>query len=528
MIALTLSGDPNEFKRAFSGATLNDMFNFLTTAVLLPIEIFTGFLFIVSNAITNVMPFDNIDAIAQANFMAAILNPVCDLFIKLDADAVNAASNGEEITQVAKRCCDESSNLFNSTTTANFINGTNNFNNQNNQTVCLQECNYWCMPMLRAFGDGGTGLFWIIFSIIVLISCLFGIVKVLSLLIVGPIAKGVNIAINASFPGYMKWFTQVVLFIIALLLTIIVQSSNIITATLVPLCGIGIVTLQRVFVMTLGSNIGTTVTGILTAFTGPPASLRKSMQLAFVYTLFNSLGVLFWLPLPFLRFPKILARGLGNIVFKYRWFLFVYVSHVYFILPLIVFGLALIPYWIGLAIFGIPFIVLIISVVVIKTLQSKLPRVLPSKLKDLSWLPIYLRSLEPYDKKMKSLRCCRKSSDEEQERKRSLKEMEEEDDEFGGETSVGIVPDLIRRMSAINSLALEARRLSTARRNTLSNISSSEDEHDCKEAKDYRRRKSAAMERRASRISAGIEKSTANKASNLSIRENEEIFMTRF
>ena len=54
----------------------------------------------------------------------------------------------------------------------------------------------------------------------------------------------------------MKWFTQVILFIIALLLTIIVQSSNIITATLVPLCGIGIVSLQRVFVMTLGSNIG--------------------------------------------------------------------------------------------------------------------------------------------------------------------------------------------------------------------------------------------------------------------------------
>ena len=64
----------------------------------------------------------------------------------------------------------------------------------------------------------------------------------------------------------MKWFTQVVLFIIALLLTIIVQSSNIITATLVPLCGIGIVTLQRVFVMTLGSNIGRILRLIYTPF----------------------------------------------------------------------------------------------------------------------------------------------------------------------------------------------------------------------------------------------------------------------
>ena len=87
--------------------------------------------------------------------------------------------------------------------------------------------------MIEAIGDGGTGLFWIIFSIIVLIACLFGIVKVLSLLIVGPIAKGVRIAVNASFPKPFRWLTEILLFIIAFLLTIVVQSSNIITATLV-------------------------------------------------------------------------------------------------------------------------------------------------------------------------------------------------------------------------------------------------------------------------------------------------------
>ncbi len=52
-IALTMAGDPNEFKRAFSGATLNDGFNLLTTAVLLPIEIIFGFLDVISLAVTN-------------------------------------------------------------------------------------------------------------------------------------------------------------------------------------------------------------------------------------------------------------------------------------------------------------------------------------------------------------------------------------------------------------------------------------------------------------------------------------------
>lgn len=234
------------------------MFNLLTTSILLPVEILSHFLYVVSTSLANLMPFDNVDQIAKANFMAFILNPVCDLFIVLDSDAVNALASGSDITQVALRCCqtsiikeytNSSYNYTNSTTMSSLLTTTstsgtvsmmlshNNLTNSSfdyvNMTVCEKKCTYWCMPMIEGIGDGGTGLFWIIFSIIVLISCLFGIVKVLSLLIVGPIAKGVRIAVNASFPKPFGWLTEIVLFIIAFLLTIIVQSSNIITATLV-------------------------------------------------------------------------------------------------------------------------------------------------------------------------------------------------------------------------------------------------------------------------------------------------------
>lgn len=54
-IALTMAGDPNEFKRAFSAATLNDGFNLLTTAILLPIEIIFGMLNTMSLALTNAL-----------------------------------------------------------------------------------------------------------------------------------------------------------------------------------------------------------------------------------------------------------------------------------------------------------------------------------------------------------------------------------------------------------------------------------------------------------------------------------------
>lgn len=204
-------------------------------------------------------------------------------FIQLDSDAVNRLAAGDTtITKTALRCCSFApddilqasieawSNYSSVRTRPDVLNLTGVIVNDIsfdscvlvNGTVecptpiCLSECTYWCMPMLRAFGDAGTGLFWVILSIVVLIASLFSIVKVVSMIIVGPIAKGLTRALNASFPGKFRWFTQVVLFVIAILLTLIVQSSDIMTATLVPLCGVGMISLQRVYVMTFGANIG--------------------------------------------------------------------------------------------------------------------------------------------------------------------------------------------------------------------------------------------------------------------------------
>jgi sodium-dependent phosphate cotransporter len=337
----------------------------------------------------------------------------------------------------------------------------------------------------------------IIAAIITLNLALFGIVKVLSLIIVGPIARSISVLLNSSISGKIKWLTQLIHFFVAFGLTLIVQSSNIITATLVPLCGIGIISLQRVYVMTLGSNIGTTITGILTAFTQPSSTLIRSLQLAFVYTLFNSFGVLLWLPLPFMRFPKRIARKLGNTVFEYRWFLYVYVGTVYFVIPLIIFGISLIPYWIGLAIVGIPFIILILGLIVIKILRSKFPKVLPERFKNFDWLPLWMRSLKPYDKKMQKIKCLNKKDKGKGKKKTSSDNLtdlnnkeattnkEEEEDEV---KSIDVIPNVIRKMSVMNGLVHEARRYSVQSQERAN--SSSEDEHDTEPIKEYRRRKS--------------------------------------
>ena len=47
LVSLAHSMDPREFRRAFSGATVHDVFNWLTVLILLPVEHFTGqFLFV--------------------------------------------------------------------------------------------------------------------------------------------------------------------------------------------------------------------------------------------------------------------------------------------------------------------------------------------------------------------------------------------------------------------------------------------------------------------------------------------------
>lgn len=98
--------------------------------------------------------------------MAVILNPVVNLFILLDSDAVNALASGADVTQVALRCCEQKNitryfNSSNLTTPYNILNATysyttfsynsSSFFNSTNyvyEKICVKQCDYWCIPML--------------------------------------------------------------------------------------------------------------------------------------------------------------------------------------------------------------------------------------------------------------------------------------------------------------------------------------------------------------------------------------------
>ena len=117
---------------------------------------------------------------------------------------------------------------------------------------------------------------------------------------------------------------------VGLIVTAIIQSSSITTSILVPLAASGVVTLYQVFPITVGANIGTTVTALLASLGGGPAGLH----IALVHLLFNSSGAALFVPVPALRrVPIRLAQRVAGLTMRSRWYAIVYVAVLFFIVP---------------------------------------------------------------------------------------------------------------------------------------------------------------------------------------------------
>lgn len=123
------------------------------------------------------------------------------------------------------------------------------------------------------------------------------------------------------------------------LITLIVQSSSTTTSLLVPIAGAGVITLRHVFPFTLGANIGTTVTALLAATAVVSGNKLLALEIAFVHFLFNLLGVLLFVSVPWLyELPIRTAEWLGELTERNRGYAFGYIFGVFFVLPGTVFS----------------------------------------------------------------------------------------------------------------------------------------------------------------------------------------------
>lgn len=113
-------------------------------------------------------------------------------------------------------------------------------------------------------------------------------------------------------------------------MTSAVQSSSITTSLMVPLVATSKLSLQKSFPFIIGANMGTTVTALIAALFKSEAAI----SIALVHFLFNSIGLLIFLPYrPLRRLPGWLAGKFGKLTQHNRMIGFLYIVLMFFLIP---------------------------------------------------------------------------------------------------------------------------------------------------------------------------------------------------
>ncbi len=121
--------------------------------------------------------------------------------------------------------------------------------------------------------------------------------------------------------------------VVGIVVTVAVQSSSITTAMLVPMAAAGILTLRNVYPITLGANVGTTITALLASL----AVLRpEGLTIALVHTLFNLLAIAIIYPVPVIRdLPLRAAIWTANVATERRSLVLGYVVGLFIVVPVL-------------------------------------------------------------------------------------------------------------------------------------------------------------------------------------------------
>lgn len=251
----------DEFQRAFAVATCHDFFNFLTVAVLLPLELATGLGRRVATALSGL-----VSGMGGVDY---------------DSPLKGAISAG-----VAPL--------------------------------------HW---LAEAFVESGPsrGAFIAIGSALVIIAALVMLVRVMRAAMQSRIESNVSLFLGRH---------AVLAILFGAIATVMVQSSSITTSLLVPLAGAGLITLNQAFPVTLGANVGTTVTALLASMAVSGANAQAGIIIALVHLLFNVTGIVMIYPIPAVReIPLGLARWFAGVARRSRGWAVVYIVVLFYGLP---------------------------------------------------------------------------------------------------------------------------------------------------------------------------------------------------
>jgi len=184
----------------------------------------------------------------------------------------------------------------------------------------------WIEDAWSSLGAGGNalGVFLVVTGLVIILGALVLITRNMRRLIAARVETVLNNVLGRG--------GGLVAMAVGLLVTIAVQSSSITTSIMIPLAAAGVVTLQNIYPVTLGANVGTTITALLAALA---SSRPEALTVAIVHTLFNVAGILILYPPPGIReLPMRLAEGLAEIAVRRQAWAFGYTFLMFIIIPL--------------------------------------------------------------------------------------------------------------------------------------------------------------------------------------------------
>lgn len=121
---------------------------------------------------------------------------------------------------------------------------------------------------------------------------------------------------------------------VGILVTGMVQSSSITTSLLVPLAGAGLITLEQAFPVTLGANLGTTITALMASLAVSGPNAEAGVIIALTHLMFNLTGTILIYPVQAVRrIPLYAARKLGDIAVRSKAAAIGYIVLLFYALP---------------------------------------------------------------------------------------------------------------------------------------------------------------------------------------------------
>ena len=185
----------------------------------------------------------------------------------------------------------------------------------------------WLKDFWDAVGASGNvqGVLMVLTGLVIILGALTFITRNMRQLVADRVERSINAMLSRG-GGAVALF-------LGLVITIAVQSSSITTSILIPLAGAGVISLRNAYPVTLGANVGTTITALLASLA---TSSPDSLTVALAHTTFNVLGILSLYVLPFARdLPVRGAERLAGVAVERRTLAVAYVVAVFIALPLV-------------------------------------------------------------------------------------------------------------------------------------------------------------------------------------------------